>query len=205
MDKISKTINLNDFGFDLIPKDKRADAKKEIGDLIVNEILIYLQDGTSPVEGYGKFKKLNKKYAKEMKGGDQTPNLELDGDMLDALKFESKRGAEIEVGIFKSSQVGKAYGHNSGMEGHPFLEGVVPMRRFIPDEDEQFDEKIIDKVKTIIGDYVDETSEENNSGLSSISNEFARSIGRNLAVSSGGVKLSDILGEDFLSEFLDGI
>lgn len=200
MDKISKTINLNDFGFDLIPRSKQADAKKEIGELVVNEILIYLQDGISPVQGYGKFQKLSDKYAKEMKGGNKTPNLELDGDMLDALTYESRRGAEIEVGIFKGKEVPKADGHNN-FSG----DSKLPLRRFIPEENENFKSDIEDKIKTIIGDYVDESSTENNAGLSSISNEFATSLGKKLATSSGAVKLSDVLGEDFLSEFLDGI
>lgn len=199
MDKIAKTINLNDFGLDEIPRDKRSDAKREIGELIVNEILIYLQDGESPVDGYGNFPKLNKEYAKNQKGGDRTPNLELMGDMLDALSYKSLRGAEIEIGIFKGKEVPKADGHNN-FSG----DSKLPMRRFIPEENESFKSDIEQKIKTIINDYKEE-SEGGSLFSDEITSEFAQSLGKKLAVSSSTVKLSDVLGEDFLNEFLDGI
>lgn len=201
MDKISKTINLSDFGFDEIPRSKRADAKKEIGELVVNEILIYLQDGESPVSGYGKFKKLNKEYADKMKNGDRNPNLELFGDMLDALKYESRKGSEIEVGIFKSKEVPKADGHNN-FSG----DSQLPLRRFIPDENESFKKDIESKIKTIIQDYTEESGDDGR-GLfdNAVRDRIANSITGSALTTSGTVKLSDVLGEDFLEEFLNGI
>jgi hypothetical protein len=207
MDKISKTINLNDFGLDEIKSGvKRTEAKKEIGELIVNEILIYLQDGKSPVDGYGKFDKLSKKYAELQKDGDRNPNLELKGDMLDALTFESRRGSEIEVGIFKAKQVGKADGHNN-FSG----DSKLPLRRFIPDEDERFKEDIESKIKTIIDEYKDTEPNDNeptprrqsSNRTSQATSLFPGSI-RTTARTTGGINLSDILGEDYLEEFLNG-
>lgn len=189
IDKVSKIINLNDFGFDKIKNSAdRTEAKKEIGDLIVNEILRYVQDGSSPVSGYRQFKKLNKEYAKEEKGGNTTPNMELNGDMLDSLKFESRRGSDIEVGIFKSSQVGKADGHNN-FSG----DSKLPLRRFIPDENESFKREIESKIKTIINDYA--SGREDLGLLQDIEEQ----------VVAQGLSLSDVLGADFLQDFLDGI
>ena len=189
IDKESKTINLNDFGFGKIKNaSDRTEAKKEIGDLIVNEILRYVQDGNSPVAGYSAFKKLNPVYAKEEKGGDKTPNMELNGDMLDALEFISRRGSEIEIGIFKSSQVGKADGHNN-FSG----DSKLPLRRFIPDENESFKRDIESKIKTIINDY--STGREDLGLLQDIEE----------SIIAQGLSLSDVLGANFLEDFLDGI
>ena len=189
VDKVSKTINLNDFGFDKIKNAAdKAEAKKEVGDLIVNEILRYVQDGTSPVSGYGGFTELSTEYAKQQKGGNKKPNLELNGDLLDALEFKTGRGDQIEFGIFKSSQVPKADGHNN-FSG----DSNLPLRRFIPDENESLKRDIESKIKTIINDYA--SGREDLGLLQDIEQE----------VVSQGLSLSDVLGSSFLQDFLDGI
>lgn len=148
-DKWTKTYNLD---LSEVPREQRARVKQEIGELLVGEILTYVGDGKSPVQGQGSFKKLNKQYANEQKGGDRNPNLDLEGDMLNALTYKNTRNG-IEVGIFDSTQAAKAEGHNTGFKGHPRLEGVAPKRQFIPDDDQGFKKQIEARVKRVIKDY----------------------------------------------------
>ena len=84
-----------------------------MGEFVVNEILRSVSEGKSPVSGRRQFKILDEKYAKDEKGGDRNPNLELGGDMLDALTFKPMPGDSLEVGIFDSNEVPKADGHNN--------------------------------------------------------------------------------------------
>lgn len=145
----------------------------------------------SPVGKRGQFKKLNKEYAREQKGGNETPNLELDGDMLDALVSQNRRGSEIEFGIFKSKQVGKADGHNN-FSG----DSKLPTRRFIPDEDENLKRDIEQKIKATIAEFQETQTQRQDIGLlQDIEQQAIES----------GIALSDILGTNFLDDFLNGI
>lgn len=142
---------------DDITAEERETVLNEIGDYLVTEILSYVGDGKSPVSGKGNFKQLSRAYADAQKLGDRSPILELDGDMLEALTFKiSKDRESIIVGIFDDDQAIKAYGHCTGMEGHPWLEGVTPVRQFIPREDEKLKKDIMDYVETIIEDVLGE-------------------------------------------------
>jgi hypothetical protein len=96
--EISKEIKLN---LKDVPKSQRTKAKDEIGEFLVGEILEQLSQGKSPVSGES-FKRLSKEYADSEKGGDTTPNLELEGDLLNALEYKRTRDG-IKVGIFRSS------------------------------------------------------------------------------------------------------
>jgi phage gpG-like protein len=142
-----------------LPDDITSEEKRrvldEIGDYLVTEILSYVGDGNSPVSGKGKFKQLSKAYADAQKLGDRKPILELDGDMLEALTYKIAKG-KLVVGIFDDEQAIKAYGHNTGMEGHPWLDGVTPVRQFIPKENEKLKKNITDYVQTIIEDVLGE-------------------------------------------------
>ena len=110
-------------------------------------MLLDLGDGKSPVAGRGSFKKLNKEYAGEQKDGNTTANMELEGDMLDALLSKNRKGDKIEIGIFKAKEQGKADGHNN-FSG----KSTLPTRRFIPNEKERFKKRIRTGIKTIIND-----------------------------------------------------
>jgi len=136
------TLDLTD-----IPRDRRKQAKEEVGEFVVGEILRYVSSGNSPVSGRGKFQRLQSGYADKEKGGLRTANLELDGDMLDALQARNTVDG-IKVGIFKSSQVPKADGHND-FSG----ESKLPTRRFIPDGGEGFKRSINSGVKQILEQY----------------------------------------------------
>lgn len=174
-----------------VPESSRSRVKKEIGDFIVTEILSQLQDGDSPVVGES-FPTLNKQYAKDEKGGDRTPNLDLDGDMLNALTFKNTDDG-IKVGIFKSSELGKADGHNKFSRSN---NNRIPQRRFIPKPSQSFDPEIRREVKRIIK----ENESEGRISRPSENGEFRQTITDFSTVTTTEVTVSDVF-DDFLVDF----
>lgn len=144
--KVTKKLNLD---LSEVDPSRRVEVKNEIGEFVIEEVLRRVSEGKSPLKGTPRWKSLNRQYAKDEKGGDTTPNLELDGDLLDAFEFKRTRDG-IEVGVFKASETGKADGHNHLLKGYKHS---LPRRRFIPDENEQFYRKITDGVKDIIKEH----------------------------------------------------
>lgn len=158
LDRTTKTVDLAIPDF--VPDDVASDIKADVGQYLVDAILDSVGSGKSPVSGYGSFKTLSKKYADEEKGGRRLPNLDLEGDMLGALTYEVTDEG-VEVGIFDSEQARKSFGHNTGFEGHPVLEGLAPERRFIPDDSEDFQKKILTGIDRIIKERVADFEAEN--------------------------------------------
>lgn len=137
-DKVTKKLDLD---LSKVPRGRRAQVKEEIGEFVVGEILDQVAQGRSPVAGKGRFKQLNPNYADKEKGGDRNPNLDLEGDMLNSVT--SKNTADgIEVGVFKQSEVPKAFNHNTG--------DTLPQRQFIPEEKEGFKRDIQSGIDRII-------------------------------------------------------
>jgi hypothetical protein len=136
---------------DGVPESDIETVLDEVGEYIISSILDDVGGGLSPVTGQ-RFKFLNKDYADEDKGGDRLPNLDLEGDMLNSLVF-IKDGDAVEYGIFNEAQAIKSYGHNTGMEGHPFLDGKVPERKFIPSDNENLRRSILDGIDRIVDNY----------------------------------------------------
>lgn len=110
-------------------------AKSEAGRLIIEGIQDSLDQSLSPVSG-GKFKR-------KMKDGDTSILFE-DGDLRGAIISKNRSGDEIELGIFKASEKLKAYNHNMGSNNAG--NSTMPERRFIPDEDQEFKKKVMDRV-----------------------------------------------------------
>lgn len=180
--KIAKTINLD---LSDVPQELRSEVKKEVGEYVVDEILKSVSSGKSPVSGGGAFKALNENYADNEKGGNRTPNLELDGDMLDSLTFKNTTGG-VEVGIFKSSEVPKADGHNN-FSG----KSKLPTRRFIPDESQLFEKSIERGIKDIVSEYKSETP---------TSTTFEPIFSETKETTS--ITIGDLFSDDFLGQFL---
>jgi phage gpG-like protein len=138
-----------------IPESVRDQVLEEIAEFLRDSILDYVGEGKSPVAG-GRYRStLNKDYADREKGGDTMANLDLNGDMLNALEYRIEDDKVI-VGIFDEDQAIKSYAHNTGYEGHPTLEGKGYIRQFIPKEDQLLKAEIIRGVKRIIEEYLDE-------------------------------------------------
>jgi len=152
--KFYYSLFLNDFeGVENIPMVERQDLLDEIGEYLKFTMLDYIGDKKSPVNG-DRFKNLSPDYAKKV--GHQYSDLQYEGDMLDALDFKTKpRNYELQIGFFDKLQAAKAYGHTTGMEGHPWLEGVTPQRKIIPIQGETFDDEIMDGIKNLIQEFLD--------------------------------------------------
>jgi hypothetical protein len=140
---MTKRISLN---LDNVPESRRETVKSDVAEFLLNETLRDLSRGVSPLTG-SPFKSLSKEYANAQKGGDTTPNLELEGDMLDDYDVRSTEGQSyVEIGFFKGSdQIPKADGHNN-WSGRSEL----PQRRFIPKSDEQYRDGITNGINQII-------------------------------------------------------
>jgi len=133
-----------------VPSEDRDQVKEDVGNYLVEAILTEVSKGNSPVKGGAwkktlspSYKKVKSKYSSKL-----IANMELTGDMLDALEFKVTRSG-VEVGIFDPSQVPKADGHNN-FSG----DSKLPERRFIPDESQKFKSDIVNEVASIITNYV---------------------------------------------------
>lgn len=136
-------------------KSKLNDAKEEVADYVIGEILSYVGEGTSPVAS-GKFKKSLSPEYKKIKGelsSSNFANMELHGDMLDALESKNRSGSKVAVGIFDDDQAPKAAGHNH-FPG--YNESKLPLREFIPKPDQKLRRDIVSGIKSILKDYEDD-------------------------------------------------
>lgn len=124
---------------------------KTIEEFVEEQILLHVGDGRSPVKGE-RFKSLSSTYAEAEKGGNRTPNLELEGDMLDSLSVKRIGGNVIRATVSNSQQP-KADGHNN-FTG----KSTLPKRRFIPDEkaSQHFKQTIRNGIKSIIREALDD-------------------------------------------------
>ena len=134
-----------------LDEDERLELNEEIGDYVVTAMLDLLGDGKSPVTGED-FKKLSDKYA-GIKGTD-LPNMELEGDLLSSLTYEPD-AYSVKIGFWDEEQAIKAYGHNTGMKGHPWLDGKAPVRKIIPTAKEKFESSIQEGIDQIIQEFLD--------------------------------------------------
>ena len=159
---MTKELNLTRKLNKIKNKNLRKEAANEVGQFLVDYILDKVGQAESPVKN-GKYNPtLTKKY-KKIKGdisGNSKANMELFGDMLDALEYTAKDGI-IEVGIFDSDQAKKAYGHNTGFSGHPNSEmrGNKYKRQFIPNKSGKtgrFNDDAYEEINRIIDDYASE-------------------------------------------------
>ncbi len=129
-----------------LPKGADKSAMLDEAASFLREAVIESMDSqNSPVAGHGAFRKLSKDYAakKRKMGGAPVPDLELSGDLKQAIKvFATGNRLTIEV---TGDQGGKADGHcnHSGAS-------ELPLRRFIPDSDETFKRPILQGLARII-------------------------------------------------------
>lgn len=139
---------------DALPETIKAKVKRDVGEFLVERVLSSLRNAETPVKGEG-WPALSKEYKakKKAEGLPGEPNMELEGDMLDALTFEETSDG-VEIGFF-GAEAWKADGHLkfSGKENN------TPQRRFLPGEGQEFDAEITRKAEQIIADAIAENAD----------------------------------------------
>lgn len=131
------------------PKRGARDARQEIADLVLTEVLDYVGEARSPIQS-GRWKSsLSKEYKKRKADWSSSlvANMELTGDMLDSLEVWEYNG-KLRLGIRDSREAKKADGHNNH-SGRSSL----PAREFIPKEGQTFKRRITDAMRQIIREY----------------------------------------------------
>lgn len=110
--------------------------------------------------------------------------------MRSAIVSKNRAGDEIEVGVYASDEIRKAYNHNIG--------DTLPRRQFIPDEDQVFKKPIMNKVNRKIKEFKSGNVTTEKLTLNDLLNRAfsestvtSSSSGSNIGVSIGG--LLDIL------------
>ncbi len=101
-----------------VPKADRADALDEVASFVKEQILSNTGEGKTSVKG-GRWVYGLKEPYKTKKGEESSAdfaNLELTGDMLDALEVNAK-GKRVRIEITGSENQGKAEGHLTGIYG----------------------------------------------------------------------------------------
>lgn len=133
---------------------KRKRALNLIKEFVLESALDKIGSGKSPVKGGPWKRKLTKGYKaiKSDVSGVTFANLELEGDLLDALDVKEK-GDKLEYGV-RGSEAGKADGNNRGTYGKK-ASSPGKARRFVPLKNETFDDTIwkgIDKIARRVRD-----------------------------------------------------
>lgn len=138
-------------GLDL-PKKVRDQVSEEVGQYLVEQTLMDVNDSKSPVEGYGSFPALtSKEYKakKKLEVGSTKPDLQLSGETLNEFSFKVTSEG-IKIGVF-GDRAPVADGHNN-LSG----KSELPLRRFIPGEGENYSSNVQREVERIIADTLAE-------------------------------------------------
>jgi len=154
MAKITYKLKLKDL-IDVknINRDTKKVIKDEVGELLLDLILKDTANQRSAVSGQ-KWKGLSKEYKKiKSKVAPGVANLELTGDMLDALDIKPYRDG-IEIGVFGGEDALKAENHNKFTARS--LKTSLPKRQFIPKKDETFRKGIKKELVKLAKEIVDE-------------------------------------------------
>lgn len=141
-------------GLKIKNKDRRDRARQEIADFIKEQILIKVGGGASPVKNGKWTRQLTASYLREKleETGISFSNLELSGEMLDALESRLEGDRKVAVGI-SGDQAGKADGNNRGTYGRSG--GTRSRRReFIPRSGQTFDDVIMAGIERIITNHM---------------------------------------------------
>lgn len=147
----SRTGSVLDLSEELagLTKAQKKELLDQVGELLVDQTLQSLADQRSPLSGYGKFKKLSDHYAEFKKEvtGSTDANLDLHGDMIRDLDFRILNENQIQIAVYGDSAA-KADGHNN-ISG----DSSLPLRRFLPDEGESYNNTIKALVKELVTSY----------------------------------------------------
>lgn len=145
--KTASIIDLSD-ELDGLTKAQKRELVDQIGELLVEQVLSYVADVSTPISGAGFKRTLSPEYKKRKldEVGSGEPNLDLTGEMLNSLTYKVQ-GEKIELGVF-GEDAPKADGHNN-FSGKSSL----PQRRFLPGEGQEFKSDIKRLVKETVESY----------------------------------------------------
>lgn len=131
----------------------RDGALSAIAEYVKEQALSHIGDGVSPIQG-GRWKRtLSPSYKaqkKEISSADFA-NLELSGDMLDALAVK-REGEKLSYGV-EGAEADKADGNNRGTYGASNRTNRSKAREFIPKGNQTFKKSIIQGIAEIIEGY----------------------------------------------------
>lgn len=71
------------------------------------------------------------------------------GDLREAIETRVN-GSTVEIGVYDSKEVPKAYAHVTGYKGHPHIPQRKYYRQFIPNGSQKFSEDIIARIDNVI-------------------------------------------------------
>ena len=150
---IFSVIDLNQYGLQDVPAERRNAVKKDVGEYLLAEIKKSARNITSPVAGESWKSTLSKDYRAEKlsRGGGGQANLRLTGKLMNSLTYKLGPGGEVLVGNKSGGRNDrKSIGHN-----HFEPRSKSPRRRFLPNAGQKFKQPIEKGVKDIV-----ETSKE---------------------------------------------
>lgn len=117
---------------DNLSESDKTSVLEEVSDLVLTQVLKDTSQGLSAVTGRQWKITLNEDYAKRKQAAGGTPiaNLELEGDLLQAVRIVREGDTKLKLFV-EEDQSDKADGHNNHSG-----DSKLPRRRFIPNEDD---------------------------------------------------------------------
>ena len=200
VDDAETSVDIDLFEGRKLPLAVRQRVSDEVGNFLVEQTLISLDQKKSPVQGEGSFKPLSPLYKKKKQNevGNTDANLEFDGLMKDSLDFVPTKSG-VRIGVY-GERAPAADGHNN-LSGNSNL----PTRRFLPKEGQQYKANIEREVERIIADAIAEETTFKKSEFKNITSK--KELYEKLAQTFGGTRaeialavfrneaLVDLLGE----------
>lgn len=107
-------------------------------DKLVDRLDKGLSVDNKPLKGYSASYKGSLAY--DVFGKDGTVDMQLTGDMISSIDIKKQNSTTLTVGFGSKEESNKAYGHMTGMEGHPTLEGKVRPRNFFGWSDKELND-----------------------------------------------------------------
>ena len=141
-----------------LSRSAKAEAAEEIRNYIKEQVLADIGEGSSPVRGGSWKKSLSPDYkaVKSSQSSTSFANLELIGEMLDALDVKIISGNRMSLEV-AASQAKKADGNNRGTYGKGTRTNLAKARTFIPYKQGQtLSDEIWDGINSIISEFEDE-------------------------------------------------
>jgi hypothetical protein len=135
------------------PKRVSREALERMGKIVIDAVVEHVGDGTSPVRGGSWKRSLSKEYKKRKvaQGGNSYADMILDGDMLLATDCVPTSGGNLKLRTKGSKQAAKADGHNN-FSG----DSNLPARDFIPKPGGTFKRSILDAIKEVAMEFVED-------------------------------------------------